>query len=87
MSRSWHLIPTLFCSPYHQLSMVVKQQVHKIYVQLFSKICFKVILLQKGAKGLRALKSSLNQSRSSDICSLAGAESAGDRLSIAKCVG
>lgn len=54
-ARSWYFIPTLFRSPHHQLSMAVKEQVHKIYVQLFfSKTRFKVILQQKGAKGLRA---------------------------------
>lgn len=53
-ARSCHFIPTLFRSPHHQLSMAVKERVHKIYVQLFSKTRFKVILLQKGAKGLRA---------------------------------
>lgn len=48
--------PILFCSPHHQLSMDVREQVHKIYVQpFFSKTCFKVTLLEKGAKGLRAL--------------------------------
>lgn len=80
---SWHLTPVLFCCAHHQLPVAVEEQAHKTNLQLlFSKTCFKVIQLQKGVEGLP-----LNQRGSSDICCLAGADSAGDSLSIEKCVG
>jgi len=54
-AHSRHLISAPSHHPHHQLSMDVKAQVHKIYVQLlFSKTSSKVILPPRGAKGLRA---------------------------------